>query len=163
MAREIYNSTTLGPIPLSFTGRHLLQELRTCIQDAIKDKDFNTNGDALSRIRGRIAQYMSKLEGKDEVRIEYRAAMDSRTAHLAGVADLKRRYDHRCEASFDNIQNFGGFRPGDLPPRNPFEVLPDPPKPVNQIVLPPIPKGYELNMVGGITTISPIEKKARGK
>lgn len=66
MARDVYRSTTLGDIPLSFTGRHLLQTLRECVADALAAGDTNVNAGALSRARGRLAHYMSKLEQKHQ-------------------------------------------------------------------------------------------------
>jgi len=65
MKQEIYTSSTKGEIPLSFTGRHLLQSLREAIIEAIDKEDYNINADQLSRIRGDIAQYMSTLERKN--------------------------------------------------------------------------------------------------
>lgn len=67
--RSVYKSTTLGDIPLSFTGRQLLQQLRIEMEDMLRDvkKGLDVSWDPLSRARGRLAQYMSKLEGKLEV------------------------------------------------------------------------------------------------
>lgn len=76
---EVYNSATRGRIPLSFTGRHLLQALRECIQDAIREQDYNCNGMALSHTRGRLAEYMSVLEGKSKpVKLIYSYNQDHR-------------------------------------------------------------------------------------
>jgi hypothetical protein len=61
---EIYQSSTHGDIPLSFTGRRLLANLREAITSALGTCDYSANGQALSRARGDIAQYMSKLEGR---------------------------------------------------------------------------------------------------
>lgn len=71
--QEVYNSTTLGRIPLSFTGRRLMQNLREAvselltkaIDEAKKGERLNfrhINWEEVSKARGRIAQYMSKLE-----------------------------------------------------------------------------------------------------
>jgi len=71
--QEIYNSSTMGPIPLSFTGRHLLQSLREEIQMLVSDSvDAAKRGcvpklnawEPVSRARGRLAKYMSGLEKK---------------------------------------------------------------------------------------------------
>lgn len=66
--RSVYKSSTLGDIPLSFTGRQLLQQLRIEMEDMLRDvkKGLDVSWDPLSRARGRLAQYMSKLEGKTE-------------------------------------------------------------------------------------------------
>lgn len=63
MSNEVYNSSTHGPIPLSFTGRRLLANERAAAEAAIEAEDFLTNDKALSKARGDLAQYMSKLEG----------------------------------------------------------------------------------------------------
>jgi hypothetical protein len=71
--QEVYKSSTMGNIPLSFTGRHLMQSLREAIQDLVRDvhqdgmptKSNKEAWEPLSRARGRIAQYMSDLEQKN--------------------------------------------------------------------------------------------------
>jgi hypothetical protein len=71
--QEVYKSSTMGPIPLSFTGRHLLQSLREAVQDMIAKSDervrrgqiSSLDWEPVSRARGRIAQYMSQLERKN--------------------------------------------------------------------------------------------------
>lgn len=60
--QETYQSSTLGEIPLSFTGRHLLQNLRTAVQDAVSFGDYHHNNSALSQARGHLANYISSLE-----------------------------------------------------------------------------------------------------
>lgn len=64
--QSVYKPSRAGAraIPLSFTGRHLLQSLREAIIDAISDGDFMARGGAVSNARERIAQYMSDLERK---------------------------------------------------------------------------------------------------
>lgn len=80
--RSVYKSSTLGDIPLSFTGRQLLQQLRIEVEDLIKKVYDNGHADGaqnarkfaapgkdwepLSRARARLAQYMSKLERKSD-------------------------------------------------------------------------------------------------
>jgi hypothetical protein len=65
MTNEVYNSSTHGPIPLSFTGRRLLANERDAAQNAIEIGDFNADCQALSRARGEIAKRMSELEGRN--------------------------------------------------------------------------------------------------
>lgn len=78
--KSVYHSSTMGEIPLSFTGRHLLQALREEVQDLVRKsyEDGNKDGrgaarqisssekawEPVSRARGRIAKYMSDLEKK---------------------------------------------------------------------------------------------------
>jgi len=64
MKQEIYTSSTKGEIPLSFTGRHLLQSLREAIIEAIDEQDMGVNANHLSRVRAQVAEYMSILERK---------------------------------------------------------------------------------------------------
>lgn len=65
---EFYHSTTHGRIRLSFTGRRLLANLRAAIETGIAARDWHVNADAISRARGDLAVYMSKLEERPEVR-----------------------------------------------------------------------------------------------
>lgn len=73
--QEVYHSTTLGPIPLSFTGRHLLATLREAITAMVDDlksqlplpsygpqRAPKLDWEPVSEARGKLAQYMSKLE-----------------------------------------------------------------------------------------------------
>lgn len=69
MTNEVYQSSTLGPIPLSFTGRHLLHNLRDAITEALYAKPtppdwkpVSPDWKPISLARGRIAQYISRLE-----------------------------------------------------------------------------------------------------
>lgn len=64
MRQEVYKSTTGGDIPLSFTGRHLLQTLREAITKAIMKQNWHEDADAISRAREAIARYISDLERK---------------------------------------------------------------------------------------------------
>lgn len=72
--QEVYHSSTLGPIPLSFTGRRLMQNLREAFQEmlnkhckAIAEGRIETGlWDRVSRARGELAQYMSRLEKRFE-------------------------------------------------------------------------------------------------
>lgn len=62
MKQETYKSSTHGPIPLSFTGRRLLENLRHAITAAIAARDWNHDNNAVSKARGELAKYMSRLE-----------------------------------------------------------------------------------------------------
>lgn len=66
--QSVYKPSRAGakPIPLSFTGRHLLQSLREAVMDAVAAGDWHAHGGAVSRVRERIAQRMSELERKCE-------------------------------------------------------------------------------------------------
>ena len=74
MTNEIYTSSTLGEIPLSFTGRHLLQSLREAITEALEEQAkggapgfvYDLHDQAISRIRGKLAKRMSHLEQRIE-------------------------------------------------------------------------------------------------
>lgn len=57
-----YNSTTHGKIPLSVTGKHLLQRLRFAIVHAIGTGDYNADRQAIAHARGELARYISRLE-----------------------------------------------------------------------------------------------------
>lgn len=62
--QEVYQSSTLGDIPLSFTGRRLLQNLREEIEDLMKGRASIVADEwkPLSRARGKLALYISQLE-----------------------------------------------------------------------------------------------------
>lgn len=71
--QEVYHSSTLGRIPLSFTGRRLMQNLREEFQRLLSiaiEKARNgqvgvsREWDRVSEARGRIAEYMSRLEAR---------------------------------------------------------------------------------------------------
>lgn len=65
MKQEIYTcSATKEEIPLSFTGRCLLFNLRDATVSAIASGNYNANWRALSIARRNLAQYMSELEVK---------------------------------------------------------------------------------------------------
>jgi hypothetical protein len=127
--QEIYRSSTLGPIPLSFTGRHLLQTLRDEMQRLINKLQeqqgcYHTNDwKPVSEARGRIAEYMSKLEQRVP----------------PSPADVLQKL---CDADL-----IGEFLRRGLKQ-----------EPVTYINLPPIPDGYELKHVGDITTIAPLQE-----
>ena len=62
--QETYQSSTLGAIPLSFTGRRLLQNLREEVEDLLKGRASIVSDEwkPLSRARGKLALYISELE-----------------------------------------------------------------------------------------------------
>lgn len=73
MPREIYHSSTLGPIHLSFNGRRLMQNLREAVQEMLEaqlkcERLNHVPGSSLwepvSLARGRIAKYISELESR---------------------------------------------------------------------------------------------------
>ncbi len=91
MKQEVYKSTTEGDIPLSFTGRHLLQSLREAMTNAIMKQNWHVDGDALSRCRAAIARYMSDLERKGE-EIAMRR-LERQQVNIKGLTDLQRASD----------------------------------------------------------------------
>lgn len=70
--KSVYHSSTLGDIPLSFTGRHLLANLREAFEDYIKELRtrpayaLTPSWEPVSKARGKLAKYMSQLEAKAE-------------------------------------------------------------------------------------------------
>lgn len=205
--REIYHSTTLGPIPLSFTGRHLMQTLREAFTDMLSkavekakrgEVGIGAEWDEVSRARGKIAQYMSKLEERPR----YGAECTWRDPEPLEVAARRQEQDtfglpprhfgfdcggrirpNREETSAEMLQRLG--TDADLWAKEFMHKLCDRPtvfnvddvrawfanaieagavreaakvKETTPYVLPPIPKGYELNIVGGIVSIAPIVK-----
>jgi hypothetical protein len=218
--RSIYNSTTLGPIPLSFTGRHLLQNLREAVTEMVSkavekakkgQAGIGLEWDAVSRARGKLAQYMSQLEEKrfnpypgaqtmfwlDEEPLDVaarRQEADTLSVNSRFGKFPPKHFGFDCagnvrpdfkepESAGDMLKRLG--TDADLWARE-FEVrfIHGPVAPnlddlrawfANAIeagairesekirasapyVLPPIPKGYELNIVGGIVSIAPIQK-----
>lgn len=65
-SKEIYNSTTHGPIPLGFTARHLLQNLRESIKAAIQRGCYDDPRHEVAHARGELAKYISNLEGREK-------------------------------------------------------------------------------------------------
>jgi hypothetical protein len=61
-SKEVYKSTTHGPIPLSFNGRMLIQNLRFAITKAIARGDWHDPREEVSFARGELAHYISALE-----------------------------------------------------------------------------------------------------
>lgn len=137
---EVYHSSTLGAIPLSFTGRKLMQNMRDEVQELLKKAYENGRRDVLehrarrethivssldweplSRARGRLAQYMSKREG-----------------HLRSGANSvpydDNPHPYPLTAAAQRVLTTPGAR---------------------TIVLPEIPDGYVLELAGDCVTIHP--------
>jgi hypothetical protein len=76
--RSIYHSSTDGRIPLSFKGRHLLQNLRFATSQAIQEcfvpsQATYTVHDALSLARAAVARRMGELEARARDSADYSA------------------------------------------------------------------------------------------
>lgn len=76
MKQEVYISSTMGEIPLSFTGRRLLQNLREAIEEmTIRATNAARAGHGgpvdnwkpVSEARGRLAKYISELEQRTQL------------------------------------------------------------------------------------------------
>lgn len=192
--QEVYHSSTLGPIPLSFTGRHLLQALRTEFTDlvaAAKDGKI-VDWQAVSRARGRIAQYMSQLEGKQNKAQENANALFGKFAFERNFDACAPRYFYsRCTLqpllkeespaemlarlgtdahkwAVEFLRKFPRIHP-DIADTdevrawfaNAIEHAKSTVKAapvVNNVHLPEIPEGYELEQVGNITRMAPIQE-----
>lgn len=193
--REIYHSTTMGPIPLSFTGRHLMQALREAVTDMMSkavekakrgEAGIGLEWDEVSRARGRIAKYISQLEERPQ-----RTGFGWRDPEPLDVAARRQEADMEFHGTTSMEDAARIYRHG-LPPRHfgfncggevretnaPRTCIcgqtllygkghlncPGAPQNVEQVVLPPIPKGYALHMINGIVSIEPIEQvKVSGK
>lgn len=64
---EIYKSFTHGPIPLSFTARRLMQNLRFAIMGAIARGEYSDPRNEVAFARGELAKHISQLEAKGNV------------------------------------------------------------------------------------------------
>lgn len=66
MANNVYNSSTLGPLPLSQKGKDLMQTLRHAQQNLVRDAPLyvtrHLNWDEVSRARGELVRYIGELE-----------------------------------------------------------------------------------------------------
>jgi hypothetical protein len=94
--QEIYQSATMGDIPLSFTGRHLLQSLREAIHEAIAASDYSCFGThKVSEARGRLAKYISKLEQQST---KLSSISDSQL-----IAEMSRRLEERGVKAPDGV------------------------------------------------------------
>lgn len=158
MKQEIYRSEALGEIPLSFTGRHLLQSLRETIDEYTK-KTLRRHGadmftevphsaedwKPLSIARGKLAQYMSKLE--------QRQVKERPRAYESRLDTMPRQEHFNCRSV-----------------ANPFEVAGSVVATIEEtepkggdvhIHMPAIPPGYVMRCVGNITTIEPVKPEPK--
>jgi hypothetical protein len=160
MKQEIYKSSTLGEIPLSFTGRHLLQNLREVITNGIA---ASANGqpikwDDISIARGKLAQYISKLEQRSERPRAYDSHNeDEPRVHVHHVQSfeevLKIMADY--EAGNMPLESNGQEIKSTLEETNPKTQVHEAPN-GSTLVLPEIPENYVLRMVGGMLVIQPL-------
>jgi hypothetical protein len=173
MAREVYKSSTLGSIPLSFTGRHLLQSLREEMTALVRKAYENGRKDArqplpglerfavssndwepLSVARGKLAQYMSGLEeGSKSVDQLERHNVDLRGEVVKLLKEKERLTDvitcRMAEIAALCKEN------EQLKEHVQFRSAPEATN-ITEFHLPPIPEGYELTIVGNAVAISPI-------
>lgn len=142
---NVYNSSTLGPIPLSFTGRRHMQNLREEVEALIKlayengrrdglsiEPRFpihNKDREPLSRARGYLAKYISKLEAENKYHTDSVESRVSPNRTLRATDDNPHPYGKSATVRTDH----------------------------HTIVLPPIPEGYILEVVGGLIRIVPKE------
>jgi hypothetical protein len=112
-----------------------MQNLRYAIVDAIAMKDWHHNDNAVSKARGDIAKYMSQMEKQLEVN---RITQNEEHPHPYG------RWNHF-------------FMPRQAGKTAAFQAALHSCCPKTVYQLPPIPAGYELNIVGSLVTISPIQ------
>lgn len=130
MKQQVYHSSTKGYIPLSFTGRRLLANLRDAtasyVKGAIERGGLSWASDIyrpVSECRGEIAIYMSKMENELN---RLKAELENEINDFIVL---------QVETKESKIQN------------------------TKHIHLPPIPEGYEVVIWGDLVSISPIEKK----
>lgn len=93
MSDSIYKSHTHGPIPLSATGKQLMQTLRIAIREAIQKGDYNQSY-GVAHARGELAAYMSRLEAKpmnvapaityDKLMADMRESLNNRVSNVMG-------------------------------------------------------------------------------
>lgn len=117
--RSVYKSSTGVEVPLSFTGKHLLQSLREAIQDALVKRynegladgrhharEFTAPGRAwepISKARLAIAQHMSKLEGRTEELKLSRNQMYGRSLSLDSNPLGQDKWMHALEREVDDF------------------------------------------------------------
>jgi hypothetical protein len=124
MSREVYKSSTMGDIPLSFMGRHLLQSLREAFSDyAVKVAGRGavpfTAWDPVSLARGRIAKYMSDLEAKN-VPPSLNAFSDTQLTMELRARDVARQgAANICGVSYKQEHNYGWAQ---APKQSPWAV-----------------------------------------
>ena len=125
---EVYHSTTHGPIPLSFTGRRLLANLREAINEYTRQISCHGYKEEfwkpVAHARGELAKYMSELE----------------RGQRHPNPDIKKAIDE-------------GTHPFLRPVTPTVHIAPS----GNTFVLPKIPKGYALRIVGNLVSIEPVK------
>ena len=160
--QEVYHSSTLGPIPLSFTGRRLMQNLRVAVQELLQKRtDEARRGQIgsqddwsqVSRARGEIAKYMSDMEKRPpSVTPAWRHPDWNRQVMENGQKDATiarlQKENEALRLAHKNITEHAENL------RKDNERL----KAQQHFVLPAIPKGYKLEIVGPIVSIAPIGK-----
>lgn len=192
--QEVYHSSTLGPIPLSFTGRRLMQNLRDAFQEMLKisceaakrgQVRPASDWEDVSKARGKLAQYMSQLEkrqlaftphadngypygkpaamvldyvdpkanaelqrqievlrkGNDAFKETNQRLRESNSRYLIEVAALKKELEQARAARTPNVNALFGKMPSATQNKT--------------VVLPPIPSGYELAVLGDTVSIVP--------
>lgn len=87
LTQEVYKSSTLGPISLSFTGRRLMQNLREAVSDYMGGQTAVSYHD-LSKARGKIAQYISSLE-KFKIRALAQEKLARNNPDLSTITDTE--------------------------------------------------------------------------
>jgi hypothetical protein len=87
--KEVYHSTTHGPIPLSFTGRLLMQNLRFAIQKAIARGDWHDPREEISFARGELAKYISALENASNAFTGKEFSIEERLARIESRLNIK--------------------------------------------------------------------------
>ncbi len=101
-----YKSTTHGPIPLSITGRQLLQNLREAVENAIHKGDFCADGMALPHARGALAQYLSKLENAANPEKEENARLRDEIRRLRDELCTEQKAAREARAALDHQQSY---------------------------------------------------------
>jgi hypothetical protein len=94
--QETYTcSATKQTVALSFTGRHLLQNLREAMVEALMKGTYDANYKAISRARYAIAAYMGKLEFEAHLEKHFLAANPpdlTKIPTLELIEELRRRW-----------------------------------------------------------------------
>jgi hypothetical protein len=158
--QEVYESTTHGPIPLSFTGRRLMANLRQAVETELQNRQVMLDGsispynwEPIARARGELAKYISEVERNEASRINNRVTI----ARLAEENEHLRKLQNELIASKDGLLS----QIHDLKATaHAYDQLEKEYKKLlisldkdavkayhdfsNSISLPPIPKGYEM-------------------
>jgi hypothetical protein len=150
MKQETYHSSTLGNIPLSFTGRRLLQNLREAFSNytvkvivATKRNQMEapTSWQPVSVARGELAQYISGLE---------RRVSALETLHKAWHDDDDNEPQNGAQEEPPLV--FGALNEADL--TTPLKLS-------YVYNLPAIPPGYSLTMINDRLIIAPFDYEGR--